>query len=117
MIDDDDWMNPRRSIGWSMPPPKETWLIQRERVINCTWMGDGPPREWATWMSYDTRKERDAELRRLRETTSWHLRPAYQPLHGRMQIEDEEIDLLNRLAKVRAKAETRIVDKLESLKK
>ena len=102
MRDDDDWMNPSTSVSWSMPPPKETWLIQRERVIVCTWMGDGPPREWKTWMSYDTREERDAELKHLRETTSWHLRPAYQPLRGRMRVEDEEADLLRRLADVRS---------------
>jgi len=98
---DDDWMNPRTSVSWEMPEPKEQWLIQRERVIVCTWMGDRPPHEWATWMAYDNREERDAELKCLRETTSWHLRPAYQPLHGRMRIEDEEADLLRRLAEVR----------------
>lgn len=106
MQKDDDWLYPSTSISWTMPEPKEQWIIQRERTIICTWLGDGPPREWATWNAYDSRKERDLKLKRLRETTSWQLRPAYQPLHGRLQIEDEEADLLQRLAKVRSNART-----------
>lgn len=103
-MNDDDWLHPKigTSYCYGKTPPKEAWLIQRERTIVCTWMGDGPPREWAFWMSYDTRKERDAELKRLRETTSWHLRPAYQSLRGRIRVEDEEADLLRRLANVRS---------------
>lgn len=102
----DDWMHPNlsSSIGWSAKPrDKEEFIIQRERVIICTWSGDGPPREWGHWRTFDTRKERDAELKRLRETTTWHLRPAYySPTLRREEIEDERIDLLWRLASLKS---------------
>lgn len=98
---DDDWMNPRTSVSYEMPKPKEEWLIQRERTIVCTWVGDGPPREWRTWRAFDDRKERDAELKRLRKDTSWHLRPAYKPLYGPIRVEDEEAYLVRRLEEVR----------------
>ena len=53
-------------------------------------------------MSYDTREERDAELKHLRgKTTCGHLRPAYEPLRGRMRVEDEEADRLRPFADVR----------------
>lgn len=98
----DDWLYPQPTGEVFKPPkPKERWLIQRERTIVCTWFGDGPPREWALWSSHDSREERDDELKRLRETTLWRLRPAHQPLHGRVQVEDDEADLLRRLDKVR----------------
>ena len=101
---DDDWLHPKMTSSmYISPPPKEEWLIQRERTLVCTWVGDGPPRKWALWRAFDSSEERDAELKRLRETTSWHLRPAYKPLHGHIRVEDEEVDLLRRLAEVRAK--------------
>lgn len=78
---DDDWMHPSySSVGWSMKDAEEVrrkrpFLIQRERVIVCTWMGDGPPRRWDEWASFETKEKRDEELARLRkEHPAWHLR-------------------------------------------
>lgn len=103
MRTDDDWMNPSMvATTWRPMEPKDEWIIQRMRVVVCSWMGSGgPPREWAEWRSFDSRKERDAELARLRKDTSWILRPAFRSKDGWLQVEDEEADLLRRLAVVR----------------
>lgn len=101
----DDWMHPSSSDGWSAPKrDKDEYIIQRQRVIQCSWMGDGPPTQWSKWSSFDTRKERDDELKRLRATTTWRLRCAhYNALTKRETIEDEEWDLLRRLEEIRSR--------------
>jgi len=98
----DDWMHPQRSsTTWTASKrDKPEFLIERQKVVICSFVGGGPPTEWKTWASFDTRDERDSELKRLRKTTSWSLRPAfYHPILGH-KIEDEAADLRRRLAEI-----------------
>ena len=84
----DDWMRPYEQArnAWvsEQPKPKlQRFLIQRERVIICSWSGDGPPREWKTWSSHDTALERDAEMNKLRAAhPAWLLRAVEVDMMG-----------------------------------
>lgn len=99
----DDWMHPRQAVSWQKQaePEPRPFLIQRKKVIQCSWVGSGPPTQWDTWSSHLTREERDAELARLRKQhPAWQLRPAHETDrfgHRRVDVEDEEADLLARL--------------------
>ncbi len=103
----DDWMNPRTSTSWQAGSEETSrpFLIQREATIPCTFVGK-PPTEWRTYSSHRTREERDTELTRLREGhPAWHLRPAREISHfgnREVRVEDDEADLMRRLARVRA---------------
>jgi hypothetical protein len=96
---DDDWMIPwnRQSVGHSTNYAKELrlkrpFLIQREKVIMCTWVGDGPPRQWDLWASFETKEERDAALAKLRQDhPAWHLRARHLDSLGRI-VEPPQID-------------------------
>lgn len=71
----DDWMEPRTSISWESPPPKNGtfYQIQRKRRIPVT--GNVAFLErWDVYAEYESKDERDKKLARLRETTEWHLR-------------------------------------------
>lgn len=71
----DDWMNPPTQ-AWTAPSRRNdgpVWLIQRQkrRIV----FGDpGSVTSWEIWAEYEVKEDRDAELKRLRETTSWSLR-------------------------------------------
>ena len=86
----DDWMNPPASRSWSSASidadrRKKPFLIQRQRVIQCTWVGDEPPTQWDEWGRFETREERDAALRRLREEHPlWRLRARELDPFGRV---------------------------------
>lgn len=74
-IEEDTWMNPSRSAGFEMPPPKNGTfhVIERKRMIpvsgNVSAIG-----QWDTWQEFSNKDERDTELKRLRNTTTWVLR-------------------------------------------
>ena len=94
---------PDRSSAFSWEPrdPKETpYLIVRLKAPDmCSWIGSPPKPSYRQWAAFATRAERDAELKRLREATEWTLRPAKLDVFGHgWEIEDEEADLLARLA-------------------
>lgn len=71
---EDDWMNPPTSA--SFVPQRHAdgvfYLIQRKRR-QITY-GTGSLEYWDMWSEFETKESRDAELARLRETTSWQLR-------------------------------------------
>lgn len=73
--DEDTWMNPQTSISWQAPPKKDGtyYAIERKKRIpvsgNVAFL-----EQWDTWQEFDDKNKRDAELARLRETTSWLLR-------------------------------------------
>jgi hypothetical protein len=102
---DDDWMHPHMTAThWeARKRDKDEYIIQRKRTVICSWVGDGPPTRWDHWATFDTRKERDAELKRLRAEHTWILRPAFRAAGeiGREEVEDEEGDLLRRLTEIR----------------
>lgn len=90
---DDTWMNPTTSIGWSPPPPKNGtyYVIERKKHIpvsgNVAFL-----ERWETWQEFQEKDRRDAELKRLRETTSWVLRGrVYTYVNGR-QIGHDPIE-------------------------
>jgi hypothetical protein len=72
---EDDWMNPPRSVAWvSKPHPDGTfYLISRKKRIPVS--GNASHIEqWDTWKEFGDKAERDAELKKLRDTTTWVLR-------------------------------------------
>ncbi len=90
---EDDWMHPGSGALYSYNP-KETeerrrskpYLIQRKRVIQCTWLGDGPPTKWDEWEAFRTKEERDREITRLRkEHPAWILRARELDALGRIR--------------------------------
>lgn len=90
---DDDWMHPDRAVAYVYDRAKveadlraKPFLIQRQRVIQCTWVGDGPPTQWDEWDRFSTKRERDAEIARLRkEHPAWQLRARELDSFGRMR--------------------------------
>ena len=72
---EDDWMNPPRSMSWTYQPhPDGTfYLISRKKRIPVSGNVSHIER-WDTWKEFSDKDARDAELKRLRETTSWVLR-------------------------------------------
>ena len=72
---DDDWMNPTTSRVWT--PKRHAdgmfYLISRKKRIpvsgNVSYI-----EEWETWQEFANKDERDVELQRLRDTTTWKLR-------------------------------------------
>lgn len=75
---DDDWMNPPPPVVYRARDPQDVpkFLIQRAR--KRTTFGDpGYIIEWDYWSGHATAKERDAELKKLREAHPvWRLRKA-----------------------------------------
>jgi hypothetical protein len=74
-LDDDDWMNPSTSGSYVLKPhPDGTfYLISRKRRIPVT--GNvSHIEQWELWREFTDKAERDAELKKLRETTTWVLR-------------------------------------------
>ena len=96
---DDDWMQPRPSVSYSFDRVaaekrrlESPFLIQREKVIQCSWAGEGPPTAWNEWSRHSTKEDRDVELARLRkEHPAWHLRARQLDGRGRM-LEPTHID-------------------------
>lgn len=72
---EDSWMNPHTSISYTTPPPKNGTFYVIERKKRVPVSGNVAFLErWGTWEEYKSKEDRDAELARLRETTSWVLR-------------------------------------------
>ncbi len=91
----DDWMNPPTSSrAWSSAEieadrRRRPFLIQRQRVIVCSWRGDGPPTRWDEWARFETKAERDKELALLRkEHPAWRLRARELGAFGRVRQPD-----------------------------
>jgi hypothetical protein len=99
----DDWMNSEKSVGYSAKNYKpKPFIIQRLKAPPiCSWVGAPPRAQWEIWTEFATEKERDADLKRLRDATEWRLRPAYQTIVNDqildVEVQDEEDDLLARL--------------------
>ncbi|HEU4345778.1 MAG TPA: hypothetical protein VFU31_29870 [Candidatus Binatia bacterium] len=72
---DDDWMYPQTSYVWTSKPHADGtfYLISRKRRIPVS--GNvSHIEEWETWKEFSDKVERDAELKRLRDETTWVLR-------------------------------------------
>jgi len=73
----DDWMDPQpRTFSFSEPKieNKTEYLIERARRIPVTGNVSSLV-QWATWSVHETKRERDAELKRLSKAhPKWHLR-------------------------------------------
>ena len=72
---EDSWMNPQTSFGTSALQHEDGvfWQVSRKRRTVVS----GPTgyiETWEMWAEFRDKAERDAELKRLRETTSWTLR-------------------------------------------
>jgi hypothetical protein len=76
MDDTDDWMNPRTSISFTMPPPKNGRFYRIERKRATPVSGNvSAIYSWDLWREYENEDERDAELAQLREQhPMWQLR-------------------------------------------
>lgn len=102
-------MYPERvgAASWIERPVAKEFVIQRMKAAPiCSWQGTPPSPSWEKWREFDSAEERDTELAKLRKTTEWRLRPARQTvIDGRVwniTVEDEEWDLLARLALLRS---------------
>jgi hypothetical protein len=74
----DDWMNPPRSSSYTYREPRPDdpmeYLIEREKRVPV-FGNPGSITKWEYWSKHDTKEERDAELKKLRERhPMWHLR-------------------------------------------
>ncbi len=90
-IDDEDtWMNPRRSVVYKSPPPKNGHYFVIERKKRIPVSGNVAFIErWESWQEFDAKEKRDDELKRLRETTSWVLRGrSYYYVNGQQMSGD-----------------------------
>lgn len=108
MTTNDDWMNPRTSVSWSMGDVgkerrENPWIIQRCRRVPVTGTV-ASIEEWSFWSSFPTRADRDAALRRLRSEQGWKLRPASYSMGGRtLHIDEDEDDILAKAAAIKAR--------------
>lgn len=72
----DDWMNPKPYTPYTSTAPSPNdpieYRIERQRRVPTF---GSPVFEWDYWSAYDTAKERDAALKRIRlEHPRWVLR-------------------------------------------
>ena len=93
----DDWMHPKTSYAYVVKdhPDGTFYLISRKKRIPVT--GNVAFLEqWDTWREFDDRAKRDAELKRLRETTEWTLRADQATyIGGRMMPGSNPRDMLD----------------------
>jgi hypothetical protein len=85
-MENDDWMHPKTSFSWSPPPPKNGTFFVIERKKATPVSGNvSSIHTWDEWQSFDKKDDRDTELKRLRETTTWHLRArTYTYVNGKL---------------------------------
>lgn len=72
----DDWMNPHMNMCWEplKPDNKMVYTIQRARRIT-TFGTPGFIIEWKEWASFDSKVERDKELKKLmKKHPTWRLK-------------------------------------------